>query len=283
VMYYKSAKDLTSLGIDQGGGGNASTIKTTGGNVDVQLYGDPFVANSRIPGKYIGNFMTTVNGAWAEVRGIEATLRSQLSWINFDLGYTLSYLTSGRYYANGIFEPSAVTGIPLADNKYSGPNNTDGGGIGTDDDLWNPTNSALLKVTMKSPSTFGPAIGGVHVLGGWIISLSTRWAQGKQFTWYPTDYTGIQYPNNQRWKDRWNTNMNVTKTIQLSDNLTMKFFVQVTNLFNDKHLRLFTDSDLDNYMTSGTLPFNKTTKEPTEWNWYTNDPRQIYFGTTIEF
>ncbi|MGB2867461.1 MAG: TonB-dependent receptor [Bacteroidota bacterium] len=283
VMYYKSAKDLTSLGIDQGGEGNASVIKTTGGNVDVQLYGDPLVANTRIPGVYIGNFMTTVNGAWAEVRGLEATLRSQMDWLNLDLGYTLSYLTSGRYYANGIFKPSAVSGVPLAENRYSGPNNTDGGGIGTDDDLWNPTNSALLKLTVKSPSTFGPTLGGVHGLGDWMVSVSTRWAQGSQFTWYATDYTGTQYPNNQRWKDRWNTNLNLTRNIHLNDNVTLKLFIQVTNLFDNRHLRLLTGSDLDNYMTYGTLPFNKNTKEPTEWNWYTNNPRQIYFGTTVEF
>jgi len=63
----------------------------------------------------------------------------------------------------------------------------------------------------------------------------------------------------------------------------MKMFVQITNLFNGKHLRLFSGSDLDNYMANGTLPFQSTTKEPTDWNWYTNDPRQIYVGTTIEF
>jgi hypothetical protein len=59
--------------------------------------------------------------------------------------------------------------------------------------------------------------------------------------------------------------------------------MQVTNLFNAQHLRLFSGTTLDNYLTSGQKPFQATTKEPTEWNWYTNQPRQITFSTTIEF
>ena len=281
AMYYKDARDLTSLGIDQGPA--MSQIKASGGNVDVRLYGDPYVADNRDPGKYIGNFTTTVNGAWADVRGIEANLRSQLRWINFDLGYTLSYLATGRYHDSKLFKTSVVTGVPLADNVFAGANNTDGGGIGVDDALWNPHNSALLKVVVKSPSDFGPELGGIFLFGDWVLSTSTRWVQGEQFTWYTTDYQDIKLPNNQRWKDRWNTNLNLARSIRLRENLSMKFFVQVTNLFNSKHLRLFSGTDLDNYMTNGTLPFQSATKEPTEWNWYTNDPRQIYFGTTIEF
>lgn len=281
AMYYKDAKNLTSLGIDQGPA--VSQIKASGGNVDVRLYGDPFVADNRDPGKYIGNFTTTVNGAWADVRGIEASLRSQLRWINFDLGYTLSYLATGRYHDNKLFKPSAVTGKQLADNVFSGANNTDGGGIGVDDALWNPHNSALLKVVVKSPSDFGPEVDGVCLFGDWVLSTSTRWAQGQEYTWYPTDYQDVKLPNNRRWEDRWNTNLNLTRNIRLLDNLTLKLFLQVTNLFNSRHLRLFSGTELENYITNGTLPFQSTTKEPTEWNWYTNDPRQIYFGTTIEF
>ena len=281
AMYYKDAKDLTSLGIDQGPA--MSQIKASGGNVDVRLYGDPFVADNRDPGKYIGNFTTTVNGAWADVRGIEVSLRSQFRWINFDFGYTLSYLATGRYQNSKIFKPSAVTGIPLADNVFAGANNTDGGGIGVDDALWNPHNSALLRLTIKSPSDFGPEVGGVYLFGDWAVSSSTRWVQGQEFTWYPTDYQDIKLPNNRRWDDRWNTNLNLSRSVRIHGNLAMKFFLQVTNLFNSRHLRLFSGTDLNNYMTDGTLPFQATTKEPTEWNWYTNDPRQIYFGTTIEF
>ena len=281
AMYYKDAKDLTSLGIDQGPA--MGQIKESGGNVDVRLYGDPFVADNRDPGRYIGNFTTTVNGAWADVRGIEVNLKSQLRWINFDIGYTLSYLATGRYHDSKIFKTSAVSGVKLADDAFSGANNSDGGGIGVDDALWNPHNSVLVKLSVRSPSEFGPAIGGFYPLGDWSINSSTRWVQGDEYTWYPSDYTDIKLQNNKRWEDRWNSNVNLTRLVRLYDNLTLKLFVQITNLFNSKHLRMLRGTDLTNYETSGILPFQSTTKEPTEWNWYTNQPRQIYFGTTIEF
>ncbi|MCU0412479.1 MAG: hypothetical protein MUF82_08115 [Bacteroidetes bacterium] len=283
TMYYKQVKNLTSLGIDQGPA--TSSFKESGGNVDVRLYGDPSQADNRDPGVYIGNFTTTVNGAWADVRGIEVNLKSRFRWINFDLGYTVSYLATGRYHNSKLFKPSVISGLPLADNTYAGANNTDGGGIGVDDALWNPHNSALLKLTIISPPEFGPEFAGFYPFEDWTISSSTRWVQGSEFTWYAPDYQGVKLPNNMRWEDRWNTNMTLSRRVRLYGDLSMKLFIQVTNLFNQQHLRMLAEgsSALDNYMLDGILPYQATTKEPTVWNWYTNQPRQIYFGTTIEF
>ncbi len=283
TMYYKEGKDLTSLGIDQGPA--TGEIKQSGGNVDVRLYGDPFQADNRDPGKYIGNFTTTVNGAWADVRGIEMKMKSQFRWINVELAYTLSYLATGRYHDSKLFKLSSLTGKQLADNVFAGANNTDGGGIGVNDMLWNPSNSGMIKLTMNSPEDFGPSIMEFYPFGSWVVSSSTRWVRGNEFTWYPTDFQDIKLPNNRRWEDRWNTNMNISKNIHLADNISFKLFIQVTNLFNEKHLVQFSEgsTSLNNYMANNILPFQSTTKEPTEWNWYTNNPRQIYFGTTVEF
>jgi hypothetical protein len=284
TMYYKEGTNMTSLGINQGPG--MSLVTSSGAGVETRLYGEPTTftnSDNRAPGQYIGNFTTTVNGAWGNVRGIEGTLKSRLQWINFELGYTLSYLTTGRYYDNKIYTTSVLTGKQIADNTFSGPNNSDGGGVGIDDAVWNPHNSAMLKVSVVSPPDFGPTFGSFYPLGDWVLNTSSRWVQGQEFTWYPTDYVGARYPNNQRWFDRWNTNITFSKIVPIADNLKLKFFVQVTNLFNNKHFRLFTGTDLDRYMTTGSYPYQAVTFEPTEWNWFTNDPRQIYFGTTIEF
>ncbi len=214
---------------------------------------------------------------------MEANLRSRLPHINFDLGYTLSYLATGRYHYSKLFKPSAVSGVKLADDTYAGANNNDGGGIGLDDNLWNPHNAATLKLSIVSPEEFGPTLGGIYPLGDWVLSTSTRWVQGNEYTWYPSDYTGVKLPNNRRWDDRWSTNLNLSRRIRMFGLRAIKISLQVTNLFNQKHLRLFSGTTLDNYLTNGILPFQATTKEPTVWNWYTNLPRQIYFGTTIEF
>jgi hypothetical protein len=284
AMYYKEGENLTSLGINRGT--DMSSLTSSGAGVETRLYGEPTTfANSdnRVPGQYIGNFTTALNGAWANVRGIEASVKSRLRFINFELGYTLSYLTTGRYYYNKLYTTSALTGKPVAENTFAGPNNGDGGGIGVDDAVWNPHGSAMLKLSVVSPPDFGPSIGGLFPLADWVLTSSTRWVQGEEYSWYPTSYTGIQYPNNERWLDRWNTNVNLNRTFPLYGNMRMKVFLQVTNLFDAKDLRRFTGSELDQYMADGTRPYQATTLEPTEWNWYTNEPRQINFGTAVEF
>jgi len=283
TMYYKEGTNLTNLGIDAGPG--MSNTTSSGAGVETRLYGEPTSfsnSDNRIPGQYIGNFTTSLNGAWANVRGIEISLKSRLKWINIDFGYTLSYLATGRYYDSKIYTTD-LNGKPISDNTFAGPNNSDNGGTGVDDAVWNPHNSALLKISAMSPPDFGPAFGSFYVFGDWSLSTSTRWAQGRVYTWYPSDYNGVRMPNNQQWDDRWVTNLNISKSIPLRSGAKLKFFVQVTNLFNNQWLRLFTGNDLDMYNTTGEKPYESTTKEPTEWNWYTNNPRQIYFGTTIEF
>ena len=288
TMYYKEGENLTSLGINSGPDASLST--SSGAGVEVRLYGEPTTftnSDNRVPGQYIGNFTTDVNGAWANVRGLEAILKSKFRYINFELNYTMSNLSTGRYYDSKIYTNNYLTGQHLADNTFAGPNNTDGGGVGVDDQTWNPHNSANLKLSVLSPNDFGPEFMDFYPLADWVIASSTRWVQGQTFTWYPTDYTGIQIPNNRRWFDRWNTNLNLSRSFALRENMKLKLFVQVTNLFNTMDLRLFTNAtaskDLDNYMTYKTLPYQATTKEPTVWNYYTNLPRQMYFGATLEF
>jgi len=284
TMYYKDAHDLTSIGIDQGPAG--VQIQESGANVDARLYGDPYLADGQVPGTNIRNFTTTVNGAWADVRGIELKCNSNFKYINFDLAYNLSYLETGSYHLNKIFKTFYdENGNPYQKgvDNYVGASNTDGGGVGLDDAGWNPHNSAMIKISLSTPAQFGPSLGNVHPFGDWSLSSSTRWAQGDVYTYYPPDYTGMQTPNNEQWEDRWSTNLNLNRMVRFSDDVRLKIFMQVTNLFNQKHLRLFTGNDLINYKEQGILPYQSTTREPAEWSWYSNLPRQINFGTTLEF
>ena len=77
--------------------------------------------------------------------------------------------------------------------------------------------------------------------------------------------------------------MNITKRIDLLGGMQGKLFMQITNLFNNKHLRLFSGDDLIQYMEEDQKPVHATTKEPLVWNWYSNLPREIYFGLAVEF
>jgi len=281
TMYYKDAYNLTSLGVDQGPA--SSSIQESGGSVDVRLYGDPYSPDGQVVGKNIRNFMTTVNGAWADVRGIEVKLSSRFKWINFELDYNLSYLTNGSYHYSKMYR-QFPDGTQLSENIYQGASNTDDGGLGNNDQRWNPNNSAIFKLYIKSPDNYGPSLGSFYIFGGWAINTSTRWSQGEEFTYYPDDFVGERIPLNNTWQSSWNTNLNISKTISPLDDMKLKFFIQVTNLFNNKNLKYITSAtSRDLYMQEGTLPFQNTTGEPMEWSWYSNLPRQIYFGMTIEY
>jgi hypothetical protein len=85
------------------------------------------------------------------------------------------------------------------------------------------------------------------------------------------------------WQDAWSTNLNLNKNFNIDNTIKLKFYMQVTNVFNNKNLKFLTNStDLNTYMEQGILPYQTLTKEPQEWSWYTNLPRQIVFGTTVE-
>ena len=279
TVYSRDAQDLTSRGIRQGPADGV--IQESGGNVDVQIFGDPTDPESRILGETISTFYTTVNGAWAKVRGIEATAGTRFPHVNAELNYTLSFLTTGSYHFSELYKEFG-DGTRLGENVYEGASNLDDGGNGLDDDSWNPHATAILKLSAVSPDTFGPAALGLRPLGGWQLTTSTRWSEGSRYTYYAPDYSGVRLPDNQRWEDRWTTNLNLSKTVPLASGTMLNVFAQVTNVFNQKHLRLFGGDDLTNYTEEGVLPFHPVTREPEVWNWYVNRPRQAYFGVTLE-
>ncbi len=286
TMYYKDAYNLTSNGISRATTNSPlDNIAKTGGSVDVRLYGDPRDPANRVFGQTQGYFNSIVNGAWADVRGIESTIETKFRYVNLRFNYSLSFLTTGSNQLSvmyRVFKDANGNPKQLGIDQYRGASNTDGGRNGVDDDSWNPHNSATLKIMANSPSDFGPELGGMFLLGDWNISLTTSWAQGQLYTYHsPTDLS--KEPNNMRWSDRWNTNMNLSKKIKLFGTMEAKLFINVINLFNEKQLNLLSGTDMTNYQELGQLPFNNTTKEPMVWDWYINSPREIYFGLQIDF
>ncbi len=278
TMYYKDAYDLTSRGIQQGPGN--LHIAESGGSVETRMYGDPRNPTGRIFGTYQGYFETLVNGGWADVRGIEVSFETKFRYFNMRANYTMSFLNTGAHHLEEIYKEWGDGKLGI--DQYRGASNTDGGRNGTDDDSWNPHNTATLKFHLFSPKNFGPVLAGIHPLGGWSISTSTRWTDGRVFTYHAPDDVSTE-PNNRKWKDRWSTNMNLSKTFILFGDLKAKFSIQATNLFNQKHLKLPSGSDREEYFENGNLPFNNTTKEPLVWEWYSNRPREIYFGLSLEY
>jgi len=281
TLYYKDAKDLTSSGIQRGPANLNFT--SSGGAVFARMYGNypPYKGEDRIPGVTQGYFQTVVNGAWADVRGIEASFGTKFRYFNFTLDYNMSFLNTGNHYLNEIYKD--WSGGKTGSDQYRGANNTDNGFNGTDDDAWNPHHTARVRFSLVTPRQFGPAIRGIRPFGRWSISTSTTWVDGGVFTYHAVDDPST-LPNNRKWKDRWSTHMNVSKTVRVADFVDAKFYAQIQNVFNQKHLRLLSgDAAMREYFEKGILPYDTTTKEPLVWDWYSNNPREIYFGVSMEF
>ena len=280
TMYYKEAHDLTSRGMNQGK--SEFNISSSSGPVRVEMHGDPNSYDGRDFGRYIGYFNTFVNGAWAEVKGVEATVESKFRYFNFKLNYTASYLITGENHYSTMVKVWE-DGSQLGRDVYEGAGNSDNGFNGSEDDTWNPKNSATLRLFLNSPEKFGPTLMGFNPFGGIRLSSTTSWSEGQRYTYYPLDYEGYQTPNNKVWKSRWNTNLNLTKSFQIWSDLNGLIGMSVTNLFNQKHLRLPAESNREEYFEYGKLPIDNTTLEPLVWNYYYNRPRMTNFYIELDF
>ena len=288
TMFVKDAKDLTNAGINQGGG-EFATGHQSGATEHVvcRFQGDPYSYSGRTHGKNIGPRVISVNGAFSDTRGLEATLdtRPGLSrYVRFKLNYILSFVTTGHYHWHKLHNEVVVDGVTYkaATDDWEGGENGDEGSATGDNEYWNPHNQAKFTVNITSPTNFGPAIGPFQPLANWNLNMYTEWSQGSSFTYHAPDDPSRE-PNNMRWKDRWRTNARLSKTVDLFASLKTILSVEVLNLFNDKTLRL--PEELEAYFERDELPKHDLTKEPLVWDYYRYDnlPREIYFSVGFEF
>jgi len=109
-------------------------------------------------------------------------------------------------------------------------------------------------ITFHVPSDFGPEIFGSKIFGGWNFTFLTWWTGGYWFTWNPKNLPRVQY--NIRRTDYFNVDLKIAKTFRIK-NASIKFFADITNLFNIKYFSFssFYDShDYYYYMYSLHLP-----------------------------
>ena len=290
TMFFKDAKDLTNAGFQQGGG-EFSTGRQSGTteNVFIRFQGDPYSYSGRTHGKNIGPRVISVNGAYSDTRGLEATFDTRPGfsrYVRFKLNYILSFVTTGHYHWYKLHNEVEIDGVTFkaATDAWRGGGNGDEGSATGDNEYWNPHNQAKLTVNISSPTNFGPAIGQFQPLAKWNLNMYTEWSQGQLFTYHAPDDPSRE-PNNMRWKDRWRTNARLSKTVDLFANLKTILSVEVLNLFNDKTLGLPRDKDREAYFERDELPVHTLTKEPLVWNYYRYDnlPREIFFSMGFEF
>ena len=278
TLFYKDGKSLTTLGTVVGGRDDASGFSTTGAPTTT-LAG----LADNIVYKETGGVPVPINGGTLESRGLEFSAESMfMRNVNLRLIYNMAYAVSDRYGPSTLWI-ELPDGTKRGQDAWLGGNNNDGGTSGNSNERWNPNHTLKFDAVINSPVDFGPTLGSFHPLGNWTLNWYTSWASGRLYTWHaPGDFS--TEVNNKRWDPKSFSNMKIQKAVDLFGIRTL-LTMDVLNVFNQRHLKLFGGTDMDNFQLNGVKPVHPTTGEELVWEWYELDllPRQIFFGIGLEF
>ncbi len=254
-----------------------------------------------------GNYNIPVNRSFRDVRGFEAFLELRRDVVRYLSGWvSANYLVeSGAAYGYDRFYEDPIRQSRLANTQVS-----------------NPDVRPIIKsrVNFHVPDDFGgPRLGEVSLLGGFNLSLSYTWRRGRQFTWNPAEFPLVE--DNVRWRPYQRWDLRLTKSLFRSGNYETAFYIDISNLFNNRNISGFSGTDVDassswpwdghkwwkrerlDYMESlgytaenqnadGT--FNNTIGDPGDWDddaidlpaytpWTFLERRDIFFGVKLYF
>ncbi|RKY55758.1 MAG: TonB-dependent receptor [Candidatus Neomarinimicrobiota bacterium] len=179
------------------------------------------------------------NNQYEDIRGLEITLDKRGgTWFTGFINYTYMVNTYGYFDLTRYYEDPNKQREYLRQNPYQ--------------ERPHPRPYARANVAFHTPFNFGPDLAGIHPIGGWNMNILSNWTAGSYTTYNPSYILGAGVVDNVQWKDTYNIDLRLTKTVKLSK-CVVQFFVDVTNLLNTKFLSYagFSDSrDYDNYMKS---------------------------------
>jgi hypothetical protein len=275
TAYYKDQTRLTRFSnrplldygpvSDHNMGGGISTLGFAG--EDISMRTADGLANDNTLG-----IKTFANDIYKDTRGLEVNVEKLYSnhWaaqLSFDYGQS-----SGGKYGFQVLQKQAT------DPSSMGFANYEEGEISFD---WASSYKFKANFTYVTPAHLA------YILGDLAVSAYYEYFAGPLYTFYPVDYTGIQYPNNKRWYGHQRTDLKLNKRFLLHD-LTWSLGLEVRNLFNNYDLAMVFESDeeLRRWIEEGEVPPHDVSEEPNVWNFYNslaNPKRMLYFTLGLEW
>jgi outer membrane receptor protein involved in Fe transport len=166
------------------------------------------------------NYITFSNDQYQDVRGFEIEIRrSWGEWITGWINYTYLVYNSGQLGREVQFQDprrQAIEGIrnPIQEKPLAQP-------------------YANANINIMTPAGWGPTIADYPFLDLLSVNFLITWATGNYLTWDPLP--PFTEENNLQWSDRWNVDMRVSKSFDIS---TFEFdlFVDVVNVFDLQYL-----------------------------------------------
>ncbi|MFV1883702.1 MAG: TonB-dependent receptor [Balneola sp.] len=188
--------------------------------------------------------------SYEDIRGFEFTLSKQRGkYFWGEVNYTYSIASRGFFGTLENYEN------PFDQRNYERTTN--------DNDIFRPVPQpfARLQLYFQSPSDFGPEFLGAKPFGNWQVVPLITWQAGARIT-----YTGggsiPGIVNNLQLRDTWGSSLRITKDVNFGARNSVKFFADVSNLFNRRNFDPFNSgsisgTDFLDYMGSLHLPSDK--------------------------
>ena len=262
VGFYKDASNLTRFSY----GGN---YNNSGGYSQTWTWAPETFSTSRNLANDGHDNVFYTNNAYKDIRGAEISIDK---------------LFNSYWSANVTFNYSLTTGGASGYWQYREDEETVHQPWGYDEVKLDWISSYVLKgsINYVTPSDWGV------ILGDITASLYYEYFAGPEYTYYPEDYTGLQFPNNKRWYPHQKTDLKFIKRIPLGD-VTPIIGIEVYNLFNNFDRNLLGGDDLEQWEENGRPPQAREIGGETEddiWWFYnsiSNPMRMIYLTLSLEF
>lgn len=177
------------------------------------------------------NYLKVTNKAYEDIRGFEFDITKRTGkWVTGNFNYEYRVGTSGyfgvaRYYEN----PAEQRDYERRNPYQSKPR---------------PRPRIKSYIDFHTPVQFGPKVLTMHPLSEWHFLFIGNWTAGYWDTWNPNNVPGIKY--NIQWKDYYNLDLRIAKTFKFKD-FDVKFFADISNVFNLKHFSGVSFSDVFDY------------------------------------
>jgi len=177
------------------------------------------------------------NNNYEDIRGFELVFEKvRGEYITGFINYTYLVKSSGYFGFTDFYEdPNLQREADIVNPEQSKPHAQ-------------PYVNSVINFT--TPENFGPRVTGIRPFSKWIVSALFYYETGAYTTYNPSNKPGII--DNVQWKDQWNLNMRITKSVNVN-NVKMRWYVDISNLTNNKYLNSagFSDNyDYINYMES---------------------------------
>ena len=156
---------------------------------------------------------------YADIRGVELTLRRNRGWVRGFANYTYMSVKRGDFGYARQFQNRVQQRRYERNNDAAPPNKPI------------PQPYARINLEFLAPPSFGPTIAGVHPLGDWRLSFLGTWEAGDVFTWHGGGGAIQGLQNNLQWEDYYNLDMRLSKNISAVGS-DLQLFMDVSNVLD---------------------------------------------------